>query len=122
MAQNRSPLRQILLSGATATTSSSQPVNCAGLTAIVAYCIGTGTLSAGVITIEEADYLVPDEGGTDLGYAGTWSAITTVNATSITAGVQSAIHFPLGAYRYVRARVSTTVTGGGTVAVVLAGC
>lgn len=65
----------------------------------------TGTVSAGVVTLEEAH---------DAGYAGTWSTIgTTVTPVS---GSTIARH-ATGSFGAVRARISTNVTGGATVTV-----
>jgi hypothetical protein len=60
------------------------------------------TVSAGVVTIEEAD---------DAAYAGTWSviqAVTPVQNSNI------AVHLS-GVYKALRTRISTAVTGGATV-------
>lgn len=100
-----------------ATTGTGTAVNVAGRAAVVFYLRGTGTISSGVVTLEEADYNPQSEAQ----YAGTWSSITTLNTNTVTAGAQVAYHLPLGAYRYVRARISTTVAGGGNVTGVFAG-
>jgi hypothetical protein len=68
---------------------------------------GTGTISSGVITIEEA--ATPD-------YAGTWSAISTVSGTTVTGGAV-AVSRITGYVRAIRARVSTAIAGGGSVSV-----
>ncbi len=77
---------------------------------------GTGTTSSGVVTIEEADY-----SETDPVYSGTWSSLTTVNASDVTAGKQLAVHLAVADYRFIRPRISTVIGGGGSVTVVITG-
>ena len=98
-------------------TGTGAAANVAGRTAIVVYLRSVGTTSGGVVTIEEADY----DPNTEAVYAGTWLALTTVNASTFTGGAQAAYHVPAGAYRFVRARVSSAITGGGTVSAFIAG-
>lgn len=69
------------------------------------YVVGAGTISSGVVTIEEAH---------DPEYSGTWSSIQAVTASDVTGGAVKAYHIS-GKYRAVRARVSTTIGGGGTI-------
>ena len=76
--------------------------------------IGNGTLSTGVLTIEEA--LWTDK---QMPYSGTWSAITTVTASTLTGGAQQVIHLAPTALTYIRVRISTGVTGGGGLSVIL---
>lgn len=71
-----------------------------------------GTTSGGTVTIEEAYY---DVNGPV--YAGTWSAIAAIAASGFTGTAQSVLR-STGAYWAVRARISSTITGGGTVTVV----
>jgi hypothetical protein len=61
------------------------------------------TVSAGAVTIEEAD---------DPDFSGTWSALGS--AITVVQNTQTAVHLT-GTYKAVRARISTGVTGGGTV-------
>ena len=75
----------------------------------VIFIKGTGTITSGVITIEEAD--TED-------YSGTWSSIQAVNGTDVTAGAIKAIHLVQGIYRALRARISTNIGGGGSVEVI----
>lgn len=117
-------LNQNMLATATASGTTGQPINCFGYSTLTAYVKGTGTIGAGVITFEEAHF----NPSTESGYAGTWSAITTYAAIGVTGGVQAAVHFPGGggspgpyAYAFVRARITTSVTGGGSVTVDLVG-
>ncbi|HEX7936766.1 MAG TPA: hypothetical protein VF573_27345 [Paraburkholderia sp.] len=92
-----------------------QRVDCSGRPNIVIYAKGTDTTSSGVITIEECDY----NPAVEQDYTGTWSSIATVNASDVTGGAQKAVHLALGAYGFVRARISTAIGGGGSVSVVL---
>src|SRR5215813_8407376 len=64
-----------------------------------------GTTSGGVITIEEA---------ADPSYTGTWSTLTTVNASDFSGGAEKDVHAS-GLLRAVRARISSNITGGGTI-------
>lgn len=66
---------------------------------------GAGTISSGVVTIEEAS---------DPGYTGTWSVLYTVTGTTLSGGAEQVIHI-IGTFNAIRARVSTTIAGGGTV-------
>lgn len=109
------PVRVLLLNAQTADETLGPRVDCSGFTNIVIYVKGTGTTSSGVITIEEADY----NPNTEVDYTGTWSAIITVNASDVTAGVQKAVHLPTGAYAWVRTRISTAIGGGGSISTVL---
>lgn len=73
------------------------PIN---FTAHMIQVIGTTGIGAGVITIEAAN---------DPDYAGTWSPIGTTITPTSTAEIDQ--HF-VGVYKFIRARISTTVTGG----------
>lgn len=77
-----------------------------------------GTISAGVVTIEEADW----DPAQEVIYSGTWSAIGTMDLTLLsTITGQQVNHLQLSDYAFLRARISTAVTGGGKVNVVLRG-
>lgn len=102
-AQGRLGLRRTLQDAQT--TGNGTAVNLQLAVSSTIYCEGTGTTSGGVITIEEAR---------DVATAGTWSSLTTINASSITAGANIAVHLS-GVYLAVRARISSTITGGGTI-------
>ena len=114
-----SPLRTSLMTAATATTTPAIPVNIRPFQAVTVYVIGTGTISDGVLTLEEATYDF-DQDGT---YAGTWSAIDTVDCTSVSGGAQFAYHVGgpggLFAFDWIRARITTAVSGGGAISAVL---
>jgi len=105
-----------LLTAAIDDETTSQPVNLKGRTDITLYISGDGTITSGVVTLEESLPLInqPSEGQP---YGGTWSSITTINAATVTAGAQVAVHFDHASYGYVRARVSTAIGGGGSVTV-----
>lgn len=95
------------------------PVDCSHYPYVVAYITGNGTTSSGVITFEEADW----NPATNPPYSvtGGWSALTTVNASDVTGGLQKAVHFPNAAYAFIRPRISTVIGGGGSVSVVFRG-
>lgn len=73
------------------------------------YCEGSGTISGGTVSIEEAR---------SESYSGTWSVVATVPAADVTGGAVKAVHI-VGTFLAVRARVSSNVTGGGNVTVQL---
>ena len=114
------PLRVKLLGDSTAGTfvasGTSVPVDihCKAAPAFYIRSDG-GTISAGVVTIEEADW---DE--QEMIYSGTWSTIGTVDVTGLsTITGQSVNHLQVSDYAYIRARISTAITGGGKVNVTL---
>jgi hypothetical protein len=72
----------------------------------------TGTTSGGALSIEEAYY---DTNGPV--YGGTWSVIAAVNASTFTGGAQIVYHIASSSVWAVRVRISSTITGGGTVSV-----
>ena len=71
-----------------------------------------GTTSGGTISIEEARYDPAVLNGLD--YTGTWSVIQAVSASTFTGGAQVVVHVP-GSFWAVRARISSNITGGGSV-------
>lgn len=86
---------------------------------LVFYCTSTGTTSGGVVSFEEA---APANFTTNsppvFGAAtGSYSSITTKNASDFSGGAQVAVHVSVAAYCFVRARISTAISGGGTVSV-----
>jgi hypothetical protein len=84
---------------------------------LVFYCSSVGTTSGGVVTFEEAaPVLLNVDNAPVFGAAtGGYSVITTTNASTFSADTQVAVHAPIAAYGFVRARVSTAITGGGSV-------
>jgi len=80
---------------------------------------GNGTTSSGVITFEEASWGPSAAGVPAQDYTGTWSAITTVNASDVSGGAQKFVHISATANAYTRPRISTIIGGGGTISVFL---
>jgi hypothetical protein len=108
-----------LLKNATADETISNWVDVRGKTHLVFYLSSSGTTSGGAISLEEM-LPVGAPGGQvpGLPFSGTNSLITTaINASTFTGGAQVAHHATVGAYGWVRARVSTAITGGGSVSV-----
>ncbi len=100
-----------------ATTGTSLIVPChAHVSNLTVMIIGTGTITAGGLRIEEC-YSDPDGS-----FGGTWSDLvgSEVDLTQISAGKQIGYHFG-GTFWDVRVRVSTNVTGGGSITVVIFG-
>ena len=91
-------------------SGTSQPVDSLGFGANTVYLRSVGTTSGGTILVEEADW-GPLEGT----YTGTWAQVASVAASSFTGGAISATHATLGAYKYLRVRISSAITGGGTI-------
>lgn len=108
-----------LLKNQSADESLSQWIDVRGRTHLVFYITGTGTTSSGVITLDEMLPLYDplNNNREEQPYGGTPSAITTVNASTVSGDNQSAIHVAVGAYGFVRARISTAVGGGGSISV-----
>lgn len=74
------------------------------------YLYGAGTVSGGTVVVEEAH---------DETYAGTWSVIQSVTASTLN-GAGLAIH--IGGYvAALRVRVSSAITGGGSIGVKVGG-
>lgn len=116
----QAPSRVMLLgssSGGTVTgvtSGTSAAINRLGAEELSLYVRGAGTISGGTLLIEEADY-----GDDEAPYAGTWSQVASIACSDVTGGAQKGVHLSLGAYGYLRARISSAVTGGGTIAVVM---
>lgn len=66
-----------------------------------------GTVSGGTILIEQAS-------STD--YAGTWYLLDTITAANASSGTEGYGTFP-GVVAFIRARISSDITGGGSVSV-----
>ena len=71
----------------------------------------SGTISGGTIIIETAP---------TSNYAGTWAQLDSISATDADTGVIPPGTYP-GPLQFVRARISSNITGGGTVTVRLNG-
>jgi hypothetical protein len=69
-----------------------------------------GTTSGGTILLEETDLPA---------YTGTWSQLYSQAASGFTGSVKLCVHIELGAGMWIRARISSTVTGGGTATVTI---
>lgn len=75
------------------------------------YVTYSGTVSAGEITIEHAPT-------TD--YAGTWQPLDVIDASLLATGAAGSGTYP-GVISFLRARITSNITGGGTVTVYLNG-
>jgi hypothetical protein len=112
--QNYGPMRITCIDAASADETLGRYTKSPGY-ALQTYVVqGNGTTSSGVITFEEASW-----GDNESVYTGTWSAITTVNASDVTGGAQKFVHISSTANAFTRPRISTAVGGGGTVSVFL---
>lgn len=97
------------VTGVTA-AQSSQPIDMDGRGYMTIYLRSVGVTSGGTILIEEADY-----GLKEGPYSGTWATIASIAAATFTGGAQYPTHIAAGAYAYVRVRISSAITGGGTI-------
>lgn len=104
--------RVVIPAGSTAGTG--VPIDRSQFELLSYYLTSTGTTSGGTILIEEADW-DPD---TESIYTGTWSQIASIAASSFTGGAQVAYHVGPFAQAFVRARISSAITGGGSIQVV----
>ncbi len=111
-----SPLQVVSITAASADETVGKAVNCAEMGMVAVAVQGDGTTSSGVVTIEEAVY-----GNGVPQYTGTWSVITTVNASDVTGGAQSVIHLQRAAFSHIRTRISTVIGGGGTITTYIIG-
>lgn len=98
------------------TSGASQPVDASQQNQLTAFLTSIGTTSGGTILLEEADW----DPSKDLPYAGTWSTITSFTASSFTGGAQSVFHTTAPAcFAFVRFRISSAITGGGSITAAL---
>ena len=113
------PQRKLLLgtentdgtaTGVTTGTSPWVQADASGLVTI--YFRSVGTTSGGTVLIEEADW-----GPFEPPYSGTWSQVQSQAASGFTGTAQLAVHVTLSAFAYFRVRISSTITGGGTILV-----
>ena len=110
--------RQILLLGTGSedtsftgvTTGTSAPINSKEYDELAITFESVGTTSGGTLLIEEASR--PN-------YSGTWSQVASVSASAFTGGAQQVYHVSPSKYDYLRVRISSTITGGGSVLVFL---
>ena len=91
-------------------TQASQPIQADNRGLVTVFLRSVGATTGGTVLIEEADW-----GPLELPYSGTWSTVLSQAASGFTGGAQLAYHPPVGSYRYVRVRISSAITGGGTI-------
>lgn len=97
------------LSAVTTGTGNSLAVNnCKQVSWFVTH---SGTTSGGTVVIEHAP---------TADYAGTWQELDTISAADLSAGLVGSGTFP-GELNFARGRVSSNITGGGTITVYLNG-
>lgn len=96
------------------TTGTSQWIDYKSHGIITFYLRSIGVTSGGTILIEEADW-----GPNEQPYSGTASVIATIAASSFSGGAQIAYHVTDSAYGYLHARISSPITGGGSVMISL---
>lgn len=118
------PLRTLLLgtentdgSVTGVTTGTSQYVKLDGTGLATFFLRSVGTTSGGTVLIEEADW-----GPSEVPYSGTWSLLSSQTASGFTGTAQLAVHVTAAAFAYVRVRISSTITGGGTVLASVRAC
>lgn len=114
MSVNYGPQRVVCINAQSASGFLGVPTKSDGFSLQTYVVQGNGTTSSGVITFEEASYTDPTAP-----YSGTWSSITTVNASDVTGNAQKFVHIAATANAYTRPRISTVIGGGGTVSVFL---
>lgn len=111
----QAPFRTALLTDVT--TGSSQAIDVSQCEALVLRLFSTGTTSGGTIIFEEADW----DNLATAPYAGTWSQIASIAASSFTGTASTMYHVSPNAFSYVRIRISSDITGGGTITASLRG-
>jgi len=100
----------ISLSGATTGTGSVKAFNdCRQVNWMVR---GEGTIDGGTVVIESAH--AQD-------YAGTWNQLDEIDATTLTGGALSGNTYPMPPGGFLRGRISSNITGGGSISVYLNG-
>ena len=103
------------VAGSGVTAGTSDPIDCSGYRFITIYYESIGTTSGGTIILEEACYSAqPLHNGP---FGGTWSQIESRAVSSFSASVQLANHLTPSAYAWLRVRISSAVTGGGSIRV-----
>lgn len=100
--------------GTAANPSTSQPIDYKSHGVVTFYLRSIGATTGGTILIEEADW-----GPNEQPYSGTWSQVASIAASSFTGGAELAYHITDSAYGWLRARISSPITGGGTVLISL---
>lgn len=89
---------------------------------VTIYLQSNGTTSGGTLSIEEAFYETRGGGTQTAGtpdppYANTWSVIQSVNASTFSGNAQLAVHIAEISCMALKVRISSNITGGGTVTV-----
>lgn len=92
------------------TTGTSIPINCREYDELLITFESVGTTSGGTLLIEEASR--PN-------YSGTWSQVYSQAASGFTGTAQLAVHISPTKFVVLRVRISSDITGGGTVLVFL---
>ena len=92
------------------TSGQSLPIDTSGLSLTTVYLRSVGTTSGGTVLVETADW-----GPLEPVYSGTWATIATILASSFSGGTQTQVAISPSALRYVRVRISSTISGGGTI-------
>ena len=106
-------LNAVMLKAVSDDETFSQPFDVRGYTHIAVYVIANGTVSGGAVVVNEACI----DPATNLPYAGTWKAVGS--PVTPATGTVEPIHLTVAGYSHIQARVSTVISGGGTVTVVL---
>lgn len=96
--------------GTLANPSTSQPIQADGRGLITIYLRSVGTTSGGTVVIEEASW-----GPAEPPYSGTWGTILSQAASGFTGTAQLPVHVPVAALAWYRVRISSAITGGGTI-------
>ncbi len=115
------PKRVICFTDATADETLGPWIPVRGAENASVYLSGSGTTSSGVVTIETTTQITADPNAPVFGVTtGGYPAITTVNASAVTGGLQTFVALPPKvAYGFIRARISTVIGGGGSVTCVI---
>lgn len=116
--QSLSYQRQVLLDTVSSTAAGvSAPVFPQGREEIALYMtsLGTGTTTGGTVLLETADY----DPKVDPVYAGTWSTIQSIDPNDFTGLKTKAYFISPNAYSALRVRISSAITGGGTIKAVV---
>ncbi len=76
-----------------------------------AWVEGSGTIAGGTVTVQTA--VVMDNAG-EPAEADWVTAGVTISASGASAGAQAYVQVPIGAYMFLRLRLTTPLSGGGT--------
>lgn len=92
------------------TTGQSRVLEFPSSSYVTFYLTSIGTTSGGTIVIEEADFAPAT-----VMYNGIWGAIQTISASTFTGGQQLPVHIMATPYGYLKIRISSPITGGGSI-------